>query len=207
LAPIDHPLLFDDMRKAYFVTLLAAALPCVLSAQAPATAAAAAAAATALPPATRLEAFKPAAGSVVNFAFTEVGEVQGVQVDAREMRGASGTVVRGLVVQVTQSQYREERSFVDVDEIPELLKGIDHLLSVKENPNPAFKSFEVRYTTKGELRVTAFSTSNGNISYAIEAGRVVKAQRFVDEGDLRKFRELLVSAQVILAPQATGAAK
>src|SRR4051812_28146106 len=103
------------------------------------------------PPATKIEAFKPAAGSVVTMAYDELGGVSGISVDVREFREAARAPVRGLVVEVTESQYREERSFVDADEIPELLRGIDALLGVNSNPTQ-FESFEVRYTTKGELR-------------------------------------------------------
>jgi len=46
---------------------------------------------------------------------------------------------------------------VDADEVGELLKGFDALLEVKANPTQ-FKNFEVRYTTRGELQLTAFSS-------------------------------------------------
>jgi hypothetical protein len=121
-----------------------------------------------LPPATKLEAFKPAAGSIVTLGYNDLGQTSGVAVDARELRDVSGTTVRGLLVDVTESQYREERSFVDADEIPELLKGIDALLAVKVNPT-SFDKFEVRYTTKGALELTAFN-SGRDIKYAIQAG-------------------------------------
>src|SRR5208282_4154515 len=83
------------------------------------------------PPATKMEGFKPAAGSVLTLGYDELGKVGGVSVDVREMRDAKGANVRGLLVDVTQNQYRQERSFVDADEIPELLKGFDALLDVK----------------------------------------------------------------------------
>ncbi len=128
------------------------------------------------PPATKLEANKPAAGSIVTFGYDDLSNVAGISVDARELRDSKNVPVRGLVVQVYQSQYREERSFVDVDEIPELLKAIDALLEVKSNPT-SFRSFEVRYTTRGELRLTAYNSSAGAIRFAVEAGRTLKASR------------------------------
>jgi hypothetical protein len=149
------------------------------------------------PPATKIEAFKPAAGSVVTFGYDELGGVGGISVDVREFRDAAKTAVRGLVVEVTESQYREERSFVDADEIPELLRGIDALLDVKTNPTP-FQNFEVRYTTKGELRLTAFNAGN-EIKYAVEAGRTLKANRRIDADDMRKLRTIFAAAQTKLA--------
>jgi hypothetical protein len=151
------------------------------------------------PPATKMEGFKPAAGSVVVFGYDDLGTVSGITVDARELRDAKGNSVRGLLVEVYESQYRQERSFVDADEIPELLKGFDALLDVKTNPTP-FKSFEVRYTTKGELQLTAFSSSDGSVKYAVQAGRTLKAQRVgLGAADMQKLRGLFDAAAQKLA--------
>jgi hypothetical protein len=59
---------------------------------------------------------------------------------------AKGEQVRGLVVEVYESHYREGRAFVDADEVPELLKGIDAMLEIESN-RTSFKNFEVRYET------------------------------------------------------------
>jgi hypothetical protein len=126
--------------------------------------------------------------------YDELGTAGNVSVDAREFRGTGGNVVRGLVVEVDESQYRTERSFVDAHEIPELIRGIDALLAVSANPTP-FKNFEVRYTTKGELRFTAFNSSGGAISYSVEVGRVIKAHRFIEVGEMRQLREFFIAAQ------------
>ncbi len=149
----------------------------------------------ALPPATKLEGFDPAAGTVVTVGYDDLGSVKGVSVDVREVRESRGETVRGLVVQVSESQYRRERSLVDADEIPELLRGIDALLQVKANPT-RFKNFEVRYTTRGQLRLTAFNSTidGGALRYAVEAGRSLKAQRFLGEDDMRKLRTMFERA-------------
>lgn len=146
------------------------------------------------PPATKLEAFKPAAGSVLTLGYDDLGVVGGISVDVREMRDAKGGGARGLLVEVTESQYRQERSFVDADEIAELLKGFDALLEVKENPTQ-FKSFEVRYTTRGELQLTAFNTPRGEILYAVQAGRTLKAQKVgLSAADMQKLKALFEAA-------------
>jgi hypothetical protein len=155
------------------------------------------------PPATKLEAFAPAAGTVVTYGYDDLGNVRGISVEARELRDSKGNTVRGVVVQVTQSQYREERSFIDVDELPELIKGIDALLDVKGNPT-AFDYFEVRYTTKGELQIAAFNNNRGQISYAVKAGRVVPAQAIISQDQLVKLRSMFVSAQQTLSTRETS---
>lgn len=157
------------------------------------TAAARAAAQAPLPPATKLEGFKPAAGSIVTLGYTDLGKVSGVAVDVREQRDVSGNTVRGLLVDVTESQYRRERSFVDADEIPELIRGLDALLQIRSNPTQ-FKNFEVRYTTRGELELIAFNNTQGGIQYAVKAGRPLTAQRFLDRDDMQKFRGMVARA-------------
>jgi hypothetical protein len=156
-------------------------------------------AANAAPPATKLEAFKPAAGSLITFGYDELGKVSGVSVDVREVRDATGARVRGLLVAVTESEYRKEQAFVDADEIPELLRGIDALLKVKANPT-TFKNFEVRYITRGELRLVAFNSDNV-ISYSVDAGRVGKASAFLDASEVVQLRAMFAAAaQKLKAP-------
>jgi len=124
--------------------------------------------------------------------------VNGIEVDVRELRDSKGPSVHGVVVEVTQSEYRDERSFVDADEIPELLKGIDALLAVQTNPT-SFKNFEVRYTTRGDLQLTAFNNASGKIQYAVQAGRITTAQSFIDATDLQRLRAMFVAAGEKLA--------
>jgi hypothetical protein len=142
-----------------------------------------------LPPATKLEGFKSAAGSVVTLGYDDLGGAAGVRVEVREMRDAQGGA-RGLLVQITESQVH---SFVDADEIPELLKGLDALIEIKANPTP-FKMFEVRYTTRGDLRLTAFNNAKGAVQYDVQVGRTQKAHRLLEAADLLRLRGLFDAA-------------
>ena len=188
----------NRMNQLFHLAPLAAVLFCAAaSAQAPTQPAAVTSVPP--PPATKIEAFKPAAGTVVTFGYNELGSVSGISVDAREIRDTKGNVARGVAVEVTQSEYRQETAFVDTDELPELLKGIDALLGVKTNPT-TFENFEVRYTTKGDLQVTAFNRG-AQIKYAVQAGRITKAQAFVDEDALRKLRTVFETASQQLGTQ------
>src|SRR5258708_27235071 len=145
--------------------------------------------ATPPPPATKLEAFHTAAGSVIPLRYNQLGPVNyEVLVDAREVSDPRGAKVRGVVVTVLESQYVTERAFIDADELPELLRGIDALLAVKANPT-RYENFEVRYTTKGELELSVFS-SGSKIQYAIQAGRVTTATARVNEEALQRFRAM-----------------
>ncbi len=156
------------------------------------------------PPATRLEGFRPDAGTIVTFGYNELGSVSGVSVEVREARATRGAAVRGLVVEVTQSEGRQERAFVDADEIAELIRGLDALLGVTANPT-TFRNFEVQYTTRGELQLTAFNNGSGNLSFAVRAGRLTQAQRFLNSGDMQRLRSMFVAAQEKIASLSANA--
>jgi hypothetical protein len=150
-------------------------------------------------PSNQAGGFKPAVGSAVTVGYTPLGSVEGVSVDVRELRDTKGAVVRGLVVEVKQGEYREERAFVDADELDELVRGLDAVLAVKNNPT-SFSNFEVRYTTRGDLELTAFNSSpTGEISYTVQAGRGGRAQAFLAAFDMQKLRDFFVAAQSKLA--------
>jgi hypothetical protein len=155
-------------------------------------------------PATKLEAFQPVAGQVTTLGYDPLGTISpGVtvpstlSVDVRQIQGVSGGSVRGVVVEISTS-LRTARSFVDEDELPELMKGIDALLTVKSNPT-SFASFEIRYRTKGDLVLTVFNTGGNRIRFAITAGRVLSENRTVDESEFRRFRDWIEKAQTKLA--------
>ncbi len=153
-----------------------------------------------LPPATKLEAFTPAPGSIVTVGFDPLRGlqlVQGVNVEVREVHDDHGDGARGLVIRVTEVETRRDFSYVDADEVPSLLAGIDTLLQVTTNPTP-FAMFEVRYATRGELEFTVFSNARGEIVYAIQAGRTVRAQRVLTTTDVSRLRGLLDAAQARL---------
>jgi len=157
--------------------------------------------ATQPPPATKLEGFRPTAGKIVTLGYDELGRIgglSGVSVDVRENRDADGVAVRGVVVDVRQSEYRQERAFVDADELPELLRGIDALLDIKANPTK-FQMFEVRYETRGELELVAFNEANGKLSYSVQAGRVTVARVWLNANELRRLRGMIDVAQTRLA--------
>jgi hypothetical protein len=156
--------------------------------------------APALPPATMLEGFRQPVGALLTLGYEELGEVSGVFVDVREMRDARGGRVRGLVVEIAApGQSSREQSFVDADEIPGLMKGVDDLLAITANPTQ-FKSFEVRYSTRGELTLTASSSRNRGILFGVEVGRLIKTRRgALTAGEIHQLRTLFEAAAQKLA--------
>jgi hypothetical protein len=152
-----------------------------------------------LPPATMMEGFRQPIGSVLTIGYDELGEVAGVSVEVREMRDSHGGRVRGVVVDVAVGQSGREQSFLDADEIPDLLKGLEALLAITSNPTQ-FKSFEVRYATKGELALSASSSRNRGVLYTVEVGRLTKARRAgLTGGEMHQLRTLFDAAAQKLA--------
>jgi hypothetical protein len=151
------------------------------------------------PPATLMEAFQYPVGTLFTVGYDDLGEVAGISVEVREMRDAGGGRVRGVVVEVVTSQSAREQSLVDADEIPELLKGFDAMLEIRANPTQ-FRSFETRYATKGELILSANSSRNRGVLYAVEVGRIVKARRGgLTGGEMHQLRVLFDAASQKLA--------
>jgi hypothetical protein len=54
--------------------------------------------------------------------------------------------------------------------------------------------FEVQYTTRGELELTAFNNNKGEISYAVKAGRPLGATRYLKSEEMLKLKGLFDSA-------------
>jgi hypothetical protein len=151
-----------------------------------------------LPPATMLEGFPQPIGSMLTLGYDELGEVDGVSVDVREIRDARGARVRGLVVEIATTPTSSEQSLVDADEIPGLLKAVDDLVAITANPTQ-FRSFEVRYMTRGELALTASSSRNRGIVFGVEVGRLAKVRRALTAGEMHQLRTLFEVASQKLA--------
>jgi len=120
-------------------------------------------------------------------------------VDVRRVQDSRGSSVRGVVVEVTDGGplARTARSFVDEEELQELVNGLDALMSVRANPT-TFKQFEVRYKTHGELDIAVVGSESSKMQYVITAGRVFRESRWINERELQQFREWILAAQRIL---------
>lgn len=151
------------------------------------------------PPATALEAFNVPPGAVLMTAYEDLGDVDGVFVEAREMRDGRNRRVRGIVVTIAGRQPRPEQAFVDPDEFVDLLKGFDALIAITTNPTGQFRNFDMRYGTRGELVLTASSTRNRGVVYGVEVGRVLRTRRTLNGGEFSTLRTLVEAAQQKLA--------
>ena len=154
-------------------------------------------------PATKLEAFQSRTGVVLIRGYSTVGSLRGmggeVVVDAREFRdGSNPNSPRATGVSITVKENgrleRENMSYIDLDEIDSLLKGIEYISKVN-NDVTKLALFEVDYRTKGDLRITVFNNAKGEVSAAISCGTIGRTQSFIKLTDLDKLREMISTAK------------
>jgi hypothetical protein len=151
------------------------------------------------PPATALEAFNVPPGQILMTAYEDLGDVAGVFVEAREMKDGRTRRLRGIVVTIAGRQSLPEQAYVDVDELVDLMKAFDTLLGITTSQSGQFKNFDMRYSTRGELVLTASSTRNRGVIYGVEVGRVLRTRRNLNGGEFHQLRTLVEAAQQKIA--------
>lgn len=148
-------------------------------------------------PLTRLEGFQPQSGSIMTVGHEILGAIgRGrVVVEVRDVRDTRGNMTGGVGLHISESPLRDERAFIDLDELPALLRNLDALLKYTANPT-GFKRFEARFTTRGYLSFVAYSNSSGAIEYALQVNKMPPATILnVDSVDMLKLHALLEQAQ------------
>lgn len=154
-------------------------------------------------PKTKLEAFTGETGVVMVKGYTDVGAIQAqgrVTVTAMTFRSAQDDQQRaGIVVAIKGggTYDREGTSYIDLDEVDGLLKGIDYIAKA-DNAVTKLKNFEAIYSTKGDLKLTVFSNSQGGRSAAIQSGTYGPATAWLTMDQLQKLRGLIVAAREAL---------
>jgi hypothetical protein len=129
-------------------------------------------------PPTKLEAFMATDGAVIVHGSSRVGAVRGeptslVVIVSKEITKVStGESARGIAVEVKKLQRREADrdrvSYVDHDEIPALLAGLEYLAKVDKASTP-LDQLEASYRTKGGFVVAMHNTSDG-MKAAVSSG-------------------------------------
>jgi hypothetical protein len=160
-------------------------------------------------PRTKLEAIDDRHSTVIIKAFTRITtvEVGGVRIDAVEMR-EMGNVSRakGLVVVVTSetsnpregnNRPRDNRAFVDYEEIKPLLNAIDAASRIDETMTK-FPGFEAKYRTLGDLEVTVFRQTRSGNAALLTTGACEQARAALTLDELAKVRAMIQEAKTRL---------
>lgn len=153
-------------------------------------------------PKTKLEAFQAQVGSVIIRGFSEIGAITGqygtsVSIESREFTNATtGTKQYGVAIEVNGGGRLELKntSYIDYDEIDSLIRGIDYISKIKSDVT-RMNDFQADYRTKGDFRVSTYSTTGGTIAAAAASGTIGGAQALLTLSDLGKLRDLLLSAK------------
>lgn len=155
-----------------------------------------------LEPRTKLEALEDRQGAVIFKGFTRIMtvELRGVRVDAVEMR-EMGNVYRakGIVVSLREGgeRPRENRAFIDYEEIDPLLNAIDAISRVDET-STRLAGFEARYRTQGDLEIGVFRQTRSGTAVRISTGICDHATTAMTLDDLGKVRALIEEAKTRL---------
>lgn len=155
-----------------------------------------------LEPRTKLEALDDRHSTVIIKGFTRITtlEVPGVRIDAVDMREL-GNVARakGIVVSLREGgeRPRENRAFIDYEEVEPLLNAIDAISRVDENMTK-LAGFEARYRTQGDLEIGVFRQTRSGTAVVMSTGLCDLATRHLTLDDLAKIRAMILEAKTRL---------
>jgi hypothetical protein len=153
-------------------------------------------------PKTKVEAFQAKSGAVIIRGFTKVGTVAcrsdtSVEIECKELTDAtSGKKEFGISVTVKNSARfsKESTSHIDYDEIDSLLKGIEYIAKIDKTAT-RLALFQADYKTKGDLTVSTYSSSQGEVQAAVQSGRFGGTMAFLSLSDLEDFRKLIANSK------------
>lgn len=154
-----------------------------------------------LEPRTKLEDIESRYESVVTKGFTRyttlrVADIE-IRLDAVEMKDtANSTRALGFVVALRElgEKPRENRSFVDYEEIDRLIKGMESVSKVNETMTK-LAGFEARYRTLGDLEIIVFRQTRSGIAASVTSGICDRVTAHMTLDDLDKLRGHLIEAK------------
>lgn len=157
-----------------------------------------------LEPRTKLEEIESRYERVITKGFTRytsliVRDIE-VRLDAVEMRDtANSTRALGFVIALRElgDKPRENRSFIDYEEIDRLIKGMESVSKVNETMTK-LASFEARYRTLGDLEIVVFRQTRSGTAASLSSGICDRVTALLTIDDLDKLRGYLIEAKARL---------
>ena len=157
-----------------------------------------------LEPRTKLEAIEGQYERLVIKGFTHVAAFNArgsdVRVDALELKEAgSSTRALGIVVVIREpgERPRENRSYVDYEEIGSLIRTIESIARVSEAVTK-LTSFEARYRTLGDLELSVFRQSRSGTAAALTSGVCEKTTALLTLDELERLKGIIQEAKTRL---------
>ncbi|HEY3037108.1 MAG TPA: hypothetical protein VGJ66_00140 [Pyrinomonadaceae bacterium] len=154
-----------------------------------------------LEPRTKLEAIEWRYESVLIKGFSQIAtlNVRGadVRLDAVELKDTSAsTRALGIVVALREASDtpRENRAFIDYDEIERLLRALDSIAHVNETVTK-LASFEARYHTLGDLEIVVFRQGRSGTAASVSSGICDRVTALFTLDELDKLKAHIVEAK------------
>jgi hypothetical protein len=155
-------------------------------------------------PRTKLETIDWRYEKVLVKGFSQIATVTArgaeVRLDAVELKDTdSGIRALGLVIALreTGENPRENRSFIDYEEIDRLLKALDAIARVNESVT-RLASFEARYRTVGDLEISVFRQSRSGTAASLTSGICDRVTGLLTLDELDKLKAYIVEAKTRL---------
>lgn len=155
-------------------------------------------------PRTKLEAIEWRYESVLIKGFSQIATVNArgadIRVDAVELKDAgASTRALGIVVALreTDETPRENRAFIDYDEIDRLLKALDSIARVNETVTK-LAGFEARYRTLGDLEIVVFRQARSGTAASFSAGLCDRVTGLITLDELDRLKAHIVEAKTRL---------
>ena len=162
-------------------------------------------------PKTKLEQFSAKHGSLTLRASTEVAKMSWhktgdldfqqtfneIKVEVVEIiNPTENTRAYGLRFELSGKNSRKSISWLDADELPSLLKGIDYLLALDANVTK-LASVTGFYRTRDGMEIQAVKGDESVFGVKASTGGFAVFEK--DEAGLKKFRDAIVTAQTKIA--------
>tara|TARA_B100001113_G_C20874073_1_gene519605 strand:+ start:61 stop:648 length:588 start_codon:yes stop_codon:yes gene_type:complete len=127
---------------------------------------------------TELEKFSAKTGIVKIMGYTRAGKVLAgdrsysnyISFQARILGTPNKPeTTKGILISVTDKDGYSGNSFIDEDEIDDLLSGIEYISKATKDIT-SLDQFEIDYTTLGNFEITVFNKNDGSLGLFVQSG-------------------------------------
>ena len=157
-----------------------------------------------LEPRTKLEEIDAGYERVLIKGFSQIAalDVRGgdLRVDAIELKDATASRrAIGIVVSLRDAgeRPRENRSFIDYEEIDRLVRALEAVARVNETATK-LTGFEARYRTLGDLEINVFRQSRSGTAASLSTGICDRVIVFLTLDELDKLKGIMLEAKTRL---------
>jgi hypothetical protein len=157
-----------------------------------------------LEPRTKLEALESKYERVLLKGFSLIATLNlrgaNIRLDALELKDTNAnTRATGLVIALREDgeNPRENRAFIDYEEVDRLIKAMESVARVNENITK-LAGFEARYRTLGDLEINVFRQTRSGTSATVSSGICDRVTSLLTLDELERLRAHIVEAKARL---------